>query len=160
MKKAPVYSYEHRTGRKGFIGTMASESLLRLQSWLAAGCNAFESKRPISRPMSFWTQQDVLMYLKVTGIKYSPIYGDIIETNTKNGTRLTTTGVTRSGCMFCMFGVQHDKIPNRFQKMQITHPKQYDYCINRLGCGRVMDFIGVPYKNETEVLCVEHRQDK
>ena len=78
----------------------------------------------------------------------------------KNGTRLTTTGVTRSGCMFCMFGVQHDKIPNRFQKMQITHPKQYDYCINRLGCGRVMDFIGVPYKNETEVLCVEHKQDK
>ena len=139
---------------------MASESLLRLQSWLAAGCNAFESKRPISRPMSFWTQQDVLMYLKVTGIKYSPIYGDIIEINTKNGTRLTTTGVTRSGCMFCMFGVQLDKIPNRFQKMQITHPKQYDYCINRLGCGRVMDFIGVPYKNETEVLCVEHKQDK
>lgn len=160
MKKAPVYSYEHRTGRKGFIGTMASESLLRLQGWLAAGCNAFESKRPISRPMSFWTQQDVLMYLKVTGIKYSPIYGDIIETNTKNGTKLTTTGVTRSGCMFCMFGVQHDKIPNRFQKMQITHPKQYDYCINKLGCGRVMDFIGVPYKNETEVLCVEHKQDK
>ena len=160
MKKAPVYSYERRTGRKGFIGTMASESLLRLQSWLAAGCNAFESKRPISRPMSFWTQQDVLMYLKVTGIKYSPIYGDIIETNTKNGARLTTTGVTRSGCMFCMFGVQHDKIPNRFQKMQITHPRQYDYCINRLGCGRVMDFIGVPYKNETEVLCVEHKQDK
>ena len=29
-----------------------------------------------------------------------------------------------------------------------THPKQYDYCINRLGCGRVLDFIGVPYRLE------------
>lgn len=58
--------------------------------------------------------------------------------------------------MYCMLGVQHDTEPNRFQKMQISHPEQYDFCINELGCGMVMDFLGVQYKNKTEVLCCEH----
>ena len=151
MKKSPIYSYERKTGRKAIIGTMACESLLRLQKWLQSGCNAFDSGHPTSKPLSFWTEQDVLQYLRMTGIPYAPIYGDIDEVKTRSGTRLKTTGVERSGCMFCMFGVQHDKAPNRFQKMQLTHPKQYEYCIHTLGCGRVMDYIGVPYKNESEV---------
>lgn len=50
--------------------------------------------------------------------------------------------------MYCMFGVHLEEEPNRFQRMQQTHPRQYDYCINRLGCGRVLDFIGVPYRLE------------
>ena len=32
--------------------------------------------------------------------------------------------------------------------MQVTHPQQYDYCINKLGCGAVLDYIGVPYRNQ------------
>jgi hypothetical protein len=70
------------------------------------------------------------------------VYGEI------KGVRnaLYTTGVDRTGCMFCMFGCHLDKEPNRFQRMKITHPKQWDYCINKLGCGRVLDFIGVPYE--------------
>ena len=145
IKKSPIYSYERRTGRKSLVGTMASESLLRLQKWLQYGSNAYDSQHPTSKPLSIWTEQDVLQYLKMTGIPYSSIYGDIIEVETKKGTRLKTTGVERSGCMYCMLGVQHDTTPNRFQKMQITHPEEYDYCINELGCGRVMDFLGVPY---------------
>lgn len=153
MKKAPIYKYEKQTGRKAIIGTMACESKLRLQGWLKTGCNAFEAKRPISKPLSFWTEQDILRYLQITGIPYAPIYGEITEAKTKNGTKLTTTGVERSGCMFCLYGIQNDGYHNRLQKMQLTHPKHYDYCINKLGCGEVLDFIGVPYKNEeTEVL--------
>ena len=34
---------------------------------------------------------------------------------------------------------------HRFQKMKKTHPKQYNYCINKLGCGKVLDFIGIKY---------------
>ena len=150
MKKAPIYKYERGTGRRAIIGTMACESLLRLQGWLRTGCNAFESNHPISKPLSFWTEQDILRYLKLTQIPYASIYGDIIEIKKGNETRLKTTGVERSGCMFCMFGVQNDSIPNRFQKMQITHPIQYSYCMNKLGCGEVLDFIGVPYENEKE----------
>lgn len=148
MKKAPIYKYERQTGRKPIIGTMACESKLRLQSWLKAGCNGFESSRPTSQPLSFWLEQDILQYLKLTGLPYALIYGDIVETTNKKGSPiLTTTGVARSGCMFCMFGVHLEPQPNRFQRMELTHPKQYDYCINGLKCGRVMDFIGVPYQN-------------
>lgn len=43
---------------------MASESVLRKKDWLEKGCNAFDNKNPISKPMSFWTEQDVLTYLK------------------------------------------------------------------------------------------------
>lgn len=150
MKKAPIYHYERQTGRKAIIGTMTCESMLRMQKWLAHGCNAFEAQHPISKPMSFWTEQDILQYLKLTGISYAPIYGEIVEVQTKNGIKLETTGVQRTGCMFCMFGVHLEGSPNRFQRMQFSHPKQYDYCINKLGCGRVLDYIGVPYRNGTE----------
>jgi hypothetical protein len=44
-----------------------------------------------------------------------------------------------------MFGVHLERAPNRFQRMEWEHPKLYDYCINNLGCGKVLDYIGVPY---------------
>ena len=47
--------------------------------------------------------------------------------------------------MFCMFGVHTEKSPNKFELMKQTHPKVYDYCINQLGCGKVLDFLGVKY---------------
>jgi len=54
-------------------------------------------------------------------------------------------GYSRTGCMCCMFGVHLEDGENRFQKMKKTHPKQYNYCINKLGCGKVLDFIGIKY---------------
>ena len=67
--------------------------------------------------------------------------GDIVEENGK----LVTTGAQRTGCMFCMFGLHLEKQPNRFQRMALTHPKQHNFCVNKLGCGKVLDYIGVPY---------------
>jgi len=55
-------------------------------------------------------------------------------------------GEKRTGCMFCMFGVHLEKGENRFQKMSKTHPKQHEYCIDKLGCGKVLDYIGVKYE--------------
>ena len=55
------------------------------------------------------------------------------------------TGVKRTGCMFCMFGVHLEKRPNRFELMKKTHPQLHNYCINKLGIGKVLDFIGVEY---------------
>ena len=40
--------------------------------------------------------------------------------------KLKTTGCDRTGCMFCGFGCHLEK-ESRFQRMKITHPKQYDY---------------------------------
>lgn len=141
MKKKPMKKYVKETGRYSINGVMASESNNRKITYLKQGCNAFNLKIPISSPIGFWTEQDVLQYIKEFNIPYSSIYGDIIEIDGK----LTTTGEKRTGCMFCMFGVHLEDEPNRFQRMQITHPKIYDYCINKLGCGKVLDYINIPY---------------
>lgn len=142
LKELPFERYERKEKIRPMIGTRASESAQRLTSWLKSGCNNFDSNRPMSKALSFWTSQDILEYLKITDIPYSPIYGDIIHND--NG-ELTTSGLRRSGCMFCMFGVHLEKGENRFEKMRKTHPKQYDYCINKLGCGEVLNYLEVSY---------------
>lgn len=150
MKKAPAKAYEKETGAKAIIGTLAEESLLRKQSWMKNGCNAFESKRPTSQPMSFWTEQDVLHYIKKFNLPYCSVYGDIRVKQIVDNDNvfegqvnmidylecwdeedvLETTGCDRTGCIFCMFGCHLEKEPNRFQRLKETHPRQYNYCIN------------------------------
>jgi 3'-phosphoadenosine 5'-phosphosulfate sulfotransferase (PAPS reductase)/FAD synthetase len=142
MKKRPFHRYTKETGAKMILGTMACESMRRLGAYLQSGCNGFHKKEPTSQPLSFWLETDILQYLKLTGIPYASVYGNIVE----DGGRLRTDGCARTGCMFCMFGVHLEKRPNRFQRMELTHPKLYDYCINQLGCGAVLDYIGVPYR--------------
>ncbi|WP_277668588.1 phosphoadenosine phosphosulfate reductase family protein [Caproiciproducens galactitolivorans] len=141
MKKRPLHRFVKEMGAMPIIGTMACESARRQSAYLITGCNAFQKKEPSSQPLSFWLEQDVLRYLQLTGLPYSPIYGEITE----DGGRLVTTGAHRTGCMFCMFGVHLEKGQNRFQRMALSHPVQYDYCIGKLGCGRVLDYIHVPY---------------
>lgn len=148
MKKKPAKKYERETGRKAILGTMAAESASRMQDWIRHGCNAFEDKqRASSKPLSFWTEQDILEYLRMYNLPYASVYGDIVET--PKG--LATTGCTRTGCMFCMFGCTQDGTPNRFQRMKETHPRQYDYCMRPLdqkglGLKDVLEYIGVPYE--------------
>lgn len=79
MKKRPFKVYETETGRKPVVATMAEESEQRQAWWLKNGCNSFEGERPRSKPMSFWTEQDVLRYLKITGIPFASVYGEIVE---------------------------------------------------------------------------------
>lgn len=152
MKKQPFNAYSKETGKHGINGTMTDESRLRVRKWLKHGCNAFDAKEPLGTPMAFWAEQDVLAYLKISKIPYCSVYGDIVASdgecdydNTLIPAKLHCTGCQRTGCMFCMFGVHLEKEPNRFQRMKITHPKQYDYCINNLGLGKVLDYIGVSY---------------
>lgn len=134
-KKRPIHRYQKETGTALMVGTMASESIARQSAYLKTGCNSFHLMK--SQPMSFWLEQDVLEYLRLTGIPYSTIYGDIIEEKGK----LICTGAQRTGCAFCMFGVHLERKPNRFQRMEYEHPKLHD----TLGCGKVLDYIGVPY---------------
>ena len=162
MKKQPLRQIK----KKPIIGTMADESRQRESGWIKSGRNAFEQikkdkkgrikkTKPISKPLSFWTEQDILKYIKTTGLPYAKIYGDIVNVDKDgnyydvpltDGCKLCTTGVSRTGCMFCMFGVHLESEPNRFQQMKLTHPKQYDYCMNKLGLKEVLDFINVPYE--------------
>lgn len=146
MKKRPFHQYEKESGRTAIVATMASESNLRRNSWMKYGCNAFDKRTPQSRPMSFWTEQDVLEYLVKSQIPYCSAYGDIVET--EEG--LKTTKCDRTGCMFCMYGCHREQEPNRFQRMKETHPKQYHYCMKPwneggLGLDEVLTYIHVDH---------------
>ena len=111
--------------------------------------------------MSFWTEQDVLRYLKEYDVPYASVYGDIVEN--EDGT-LRTTGERRTGCVFCMFGVHLEDEPNRFQRLAVTHPKLYEYCMKPaseggLGLAEVLDYVGVDYEFRGEQLTLDLRGD-
>lgn len=125
MKKSPAKIYEKQTGRKAMTAQMACESMARRTEWLQHGCNAFDQKRPMSNPMAFWTEQDVLRYIKENNIEIASVYGDIVED--PDG-RLHTTGCDRTGCVFCGYGCHLDHSEkSKFQRLKETHPKIYDY---------------------------------
>lgn len=139
IKKGPAEQYVYMTGRSRIIGTRVDESGLRMTSWLQHGCNVFnESSGGVSRPLSFWTKQDILHYIKQYDIEYCPIYGDIVSDSLDDDCVqdvyddvLTTTGVDRTGCMYCAFGAHlHKTEASRFMLLKQTHPKQYNYLMN------------------------------
>lgn len=151
MKKAPAHEFERRTGLKPYIGTTCAESMLRTQKWLQEGCNAFYSTNPHSKPLSFWTEQDILLYIKTKGLKICSVYGDIVEDTVDGQVEgqmtfsdladpmgmelfdadrppLKTTGCSRTGCIFCGFGCHlENEGEGRFERLKDTHPKLYDY---------------------------------
>lgn len=148
MKKYPSHKYHKDTGRNPIIATMASESRLRTQKWLANGCNGFNLKIPTSTPMSFWTEQDVLLYIKLNNLPICSVYGEVVEdrsdTDMVEGQMtisdikgfedcgifdaprlpLKTTGCNRTGCVLCGFGCHLEKEgEERFLRLKETHPK-------------------------------------
>ena len=140
MKKHPAKQFEKETGKKPILAIMADESALRKAQWLIMGCNAFDIKRPLSKPMSFWTEQDVLQYIKENNIPIASVYGDIDGCGTG---KLCTTGCNRTGCIFCAFGAHLEKGESRFERLKRTHPRQYEYCI---GGGEYVDGVWKPNK--------------
>lgn len=168
MKKSPVKSYEHLNKARPLLATMADESNLRLQAWMKTGCNAFDAKRQISKPMSFWTEQDVLKFLRENDIPYCGVYGEIVASDGVNDYDTTLcdaplhcTGCQRTGCMFCALGAHLEKGENRYERLKRTHPRHYEFCIGGgeydptdglwkpnekgLGFARILDFVGVRY---------------
>lgn len=142
MKKGPAHKYYKESGKVPFVGTLAEESRLRTQQYLKQGCNGFENKIPTSTPIAFWTEQDILQYIYENNIQIASVYDEI---KIDDDGKYYTTGCNRTGCMFCGYGCHLEKEPNRFQMLKTTHPKQYDYIINKLGMGKALDYIGVKY---------------
>lgn len=138
MKKKPAHNYAKQNNRNPFIGTMATESRLRKQKWIKLGCNAFNQKNPTSQPLSFWSEQDILHYIKLNNIEIASAYGDIVYTDDdgmeydsdffNSGMKLSTTGESRTGCVFCMFGITRDT--ERFVRLKKREPKKYEYVMN------------------------------
>lgn len=131
LKKSPLKIYNTKSKRVPYIGIMAADSRMREQHYINYGCNILGTGTPQSNPMAFWLESDVWEYLHTNEIPYSSIYDK---------------GYTRTGCVFCAFGVDQQTNPNKFQLLEQTHPEMHRYCINQLGLGTVLDYIGIPYQ--------------
>lgn len=94
MKKRTAHSYNKSSGNKPILATMTEESQLRTTSWYKTGCNAFNGNDSKSQPMSFWTEQNVLEYIKTYNIPIASVYGEIKQD--ENG-KYYTTGCNRTG---------------------------------------------------------------
>ena len=139
MKKNPASEYGKKTGRLPITATMASESKVRTQKWLQHGCNAFDAKKKISNPMSFWVEQDVLLYIYQNHIPIASVYGDVVKEQEVEGQldvadlgifdlerpMLKTTKCKRTGCVLCGFGC-HMRDDERFLLLKESHPKLYN----------------------------------
>ena len=161
MKKNVVHKYLKETGRVAITAQMASESKLRTNDWIKYGCNGFGKKHPLSNPMAFWTEQDVLLYIYENHISIASVYGEVVKENEVEGQLdwediglfnvgrgvLSTTGCKRTGCIFCGYGC-HLEPPGegRFEMLKVTHPKQYEFIMKPLdegglGYKRIIDWI-------------------
>lgn len=134
MKKNPFKKYEKKTGLNPIMGVMASESNQRTLSWIRTGCNAFDTKRPNSKPMSFWDDSDVWEYIKTRGLKYSKAYD---------------MGYYRTGCTFCLFGYWHKDVRPKhgFTMLEKTHPHLHKYCMDNLGMREVIRYVDAKLNN-------------
>lgn len=121
LKKEPLKRKAKELGLEcALLGILASESYQREKDWLEYGCNVFhERKDNQSRPLSFWTDEDILEYIARYNVKIPKLYD---------------LGYTRNGCMYCGFGVHLEpKGQNRYQRLKETHPVQYSYFIKNFG---------------------------
>jgi len=146
MKVKPFHKYQKETGRYPFIGVTQDEGLRRKRTYEKTGCNVFDAKDPISKPLGFWTRQDILRYVVENNLAIANVYGDIVY---ENGL-YRTTGEQRTGCMYCAFGCHLEGYPNRYQRMALKDPQIWEYCIRPyeaggLGFGSVLDYINVAY---------------
>ncbi|MGQ2982105.1 hypothetical protein [Flavobacterium sp.] len=155
FKKEPWERYYKETGRKPITATTVSESLQRRGSYLQTGCNTFDKGKEMCRPFSIFTDDDVWKMAELYKIRFCEVYYDRIV-NVPDGTggyfEVFVSGEKRTGCMFCLFGIHLEPKdePNRFQRLAITHPKQYQFMVDQCGLGIVLDFIGVKYKATKE----------
>lgn len=149
MKKGPMAKYHHKSGLYPFVGTLAEESRIRKQGWIRHGCNAFDSKKPQSQPLSFWTEQDILAYIVKYNLQIASVYGEIVNVEKKTGAELSAvdmfgyvgcnlkcTGCSRTGCVYCAYGFHNERGQTRFQFLAKEEPKKYEYS---LGGGQWVD---------------------
>lgn len=105
-------------------------------------------KSPISNPMSFWLEQDVLEYIYHYRIPIASVYGEVVvdKRPAKKGAGqentldmgifdvgkpiYSTTGCSRTGCVYCGFGCHREKSPNRWEiAEEFSNPAIIDYML-------------------------------
>ena len=115
LKKNPCHKYEHETGLRPIVATMASESMLRETDYLRVGqCNKFDQGHEKSKPLSIWMEEDIWQFVRENNIELAEIYAK---------------GVDRTGCVGCGFGAQM-KDDRRLATFHRLYPKYYNMVLN------------------------------
>ena len=146
FKKLPTEDYVKETKTYPFVGTMAGESLLRLNSWVRHSCNMYDGKKIQSRPLSVWTDEDIWAYIKKFDLEICELYH---------------MGHPRTGCAFCPYGANLDKSEkNKFELLKEQHPTQYS-ALGKLGIRDVLKDMGVRIANDPEYMAeMQQRQQE
>ena len=107
----------------------------------------------MSKPMGFWTENDVLEYAVKNHIDFASPYGNIAEVGQIDGQlrldcctkcKYRTTGESRTGCMFCPVGCHLDGFA-KFKRLKQYNPKLYDYCMEELGEKELLEWVRKHY---------------
>lgn len=173
MKEKPCDNYAKETGRKPYMGLMASEGGQRRFALVKHGCNYYGKTVTRSCPFAIFSRQDLLQlaldmdYEWKNGGKgeaeirardeglldedeYFPeslvpkIYGTIERD--ENGP-FYTTRAQRTGCSMCGFGIHIEKRPHRFDRLREDNYREWKFWMYDMGWGKVLDYIGVQWED-------------
>lgn len=159
LKEAPCDNWAKAHNSVPFLGLMASEGGQRQDALEEHGCNYFGKTTARSCPFAFFFHSDVVHLAVDLGVHIPEIYGEVRVSQEKNDFgdyEYSTTGEQRTGCSMCGFGIQMESRPHRFDRLYERNPKEWDFWMNRCcvddngnkyGWGRVLDYIGIPWRN-------------
>lgn len=159
LKEAPCDNWAKEHHSVPFLGLMASEGGQRQEALEENGCNYFGKSTARSCPFAFFFHSDVVHLAVDLGVHIPEIYGNVKVSEQKNefgDYEYSTTGEQRTGCSMCGFGIQLENRPHRFDRLYERNPQEWDFwmnrcCVddngNRYGWGKVLDYIGIPWRD-------------
>lgn len=143
MKEKPCDDWAKEHKSHPFLGLMASEGGQREKALMNHGCNYYGKTAIRSCPFAPFLRQDLLQLALDVNTPVPEVYGEIICD--QDGI-LHTTRAQRTGCTMCGFGVHLEKRPHRFDRLREDNPKAWDYWMNTVGWGQVLDYIGIEWR--------------
>ena len=143
LKEKPCDDWAKAHNSVPYLGLMASEGGRREKALMMHGCNYFGETTIRSAPFAIFDRQDVLRLALELDVPVPEIYGRIVR---EPSGLLRTTKAQRTGCSMCGFGIHLDKRPHTFDLLYDRNPKEWDFWMNKVGWGEVLDYIGVEWR--------------
>ena len=143
LKEKPCDDWAKEHNSVPFLGLMASEGGRREKALMMHGCNYFGETTIRSAPFAIFDRQDILRLALDLDVPVPEIYGRIVRE--PSGT-LRTTKAQRTGCSMCGFGIHLDKRPHTFDLLYERNPQEWEFWMNKVGWGEVLDYIGVEWR--------------
>lgn len=143
LKEKPCDDWAKEHNSVPYLGLMASEGGRREKALMMHGCNYFGESTIRSCPFAIFDRQDILRLAVELDVPVPAIYGRIVR---EPSGKLRTTKAQRTGCSMCGFGIHLDKRPHTFDMLYDRNPKEWEFWMNEIGWGEVLDYIGVEWR--------------